>query len=193
MKKLMYYISVVCLLCMVGLMGTPARAHADFPERPVAFVVIDHDGDVNGAVYKEWRSVVKWAYHFPYYKITDGGAAQQLTGKLVSEDVKLDKKSLATIAKESGNDVVVIARIYDMDENMTSGFGFRFDEHETYVIVELRADLFVYKVDGDKFLQKRIRERDVRDLGNFEHPEETLKWELSKIVNTMEGRPIIGE
>ena len=192
MKKLLYYLSCVLLLAAFAFTGVP-KAYADFPERPVAFVVIDHDGGVNGAVYKEWRSVVKWAYHFPYYKITDEGAAQTLTRKFVTSGVKLDKDSLATIAKESGNDVVVVARVYALREDLTSGFGFRFDEPETYVIVEASADLFVYKKDGDKFLKKRLRERDIRDMGNVEHPVETVKWALSKLVNTMEDRPIIGE
>ena len=46
--------------------------------------------------------------------------------------------------------------------------------------------------DDDKFLKEKVRERDLRDMGNYQHPEETIKWELSKLVNTMEGRPIIG-
>ena len=52
--------------------------------------------------------------------------------------------------------------------------------------------MFVYKKDGDKFLKKKLRERELKEIGTVEHPEETIKWELSKLVNTMEGRPIIG-
>lgn len=29
-------------------------------------------------------------------------------------------------------------------------------------------------------------------MGNYEKPQETIKWELSKLVNQMENRPIIG-
>ncbi len=87
-------------------------------------------------------------------------------------------------------DVLVIARIYAMDETIVTGWG-RFND-DTYVRVEASADLYVYKKDGDKFLQKRLRERGLRDMGNYDKPVETIKWELSKIVNTMEGRPIIG-
>ena len=46
---------VLCTLLM------PLGAYADFPERPVGFVVIDQDGGVDGAMYKSWRQVVKWA------------------------------------------------------------------------------------------------------------------------------------
>ena len=72
-----------------------------------------------------------------------------------------------------------------------TGFTFR-DDDDTYVKTSACVDLFVYKKDGNKFLKKKLRERHLRDIGNVEHPEETIKWELSKIVNTMEGRPIIG-
>ena len=62
--------SGICLL-VYSLM--PQTARADFAERPVGFVVIDQDGGVDGAVYKEWRQMVKLAYRFPYYQIIDGG------------------------------------------------------------------------------------------------------------------------
>ena len=73
MKKLMHFLG--CLLMMMVMAATvlPQAANAEFAERPVGFVVIDQDGDVNGTVYKSWRQVVKWAYHFPYYQIIDGG------------------------------------------------------------------------------------------------------------------------
>ena len=67
----------------------------------------------------------------------------------------------------------------------------RFD-HDTYVRVVADADLFVYKKDGNKLLKKRVRESGLRDMGNYDKPAETIKWQLSKLVNTMENKPIIG-
>ena len=191
MKKLLHFLG--CLLMMVAVAATalPERAAAEFPERPVGFVVIDQDGDVNGSVYKTWRQVVKWAYHFPYYQIIDGGAPQKLVSEAVRTGAKLDKASLSALAEKSKVDVLVVARVYELDEYIVSGFIMR-EDTDTYVQTSACADLFVYKKDGDKFLKKKMRERHMRDIGNVEHPEETIKWELSKIVNTMEGRPIIG-
>lgn len=191
MQKLLRFLG--CLLMLLAVTATilPERAAAEFPERPVGFVVIDQDGDVNGAVYKTWRQVVKWAYHFPYYQIMDGGAPQELVSEAVRTGVKLDKSSLAALAENSKMDVLVVARIYELDEYMVSSLFLR-DDGDTYVKTAACADLFVYKKDGDKFLKKKLRERHLREIGNVEHPEETIKWELSKIVNTMEGRPIIG-
>ena len=191
MKKLMHFLGCLLMMLAVTITALPSEARAEFPERPVGFVVIDQDGDVNGQVYKTWRQVVKWAYHFPYYQIIDGGTPQELVSDAVRSGVKLDKASLQALAEKSKVDVLVVARIYELDEYIVTSIIFR-EDNDTYVRTSACADLFVYKKDGDKFLEKKLRERELKEIGTVEHPEETIKWELSKLVNTMEGRPIIG-
>ena len=193
MKNIKWLLQV-CFLAVFAFLFTavlPQTARADFAERPVGFVVIDQDGGVDGAVYKEWRQMVKLGYRFPDYQIIDGGEAQKLVSQAVRDGVKLDVASLAALAEKSKMDVLVVARIYEMDESLVSGWGFRFD-HDTYVRVVADADLFVYKKDGNKLLKKRVRESGLRDMGNYDKPAETIKWQLSKLVNTMENKPIIG-
>ena len=191
MKKLMHFLGCLLMVMAMAVTALPREARAEFPERPVGFVVIDQDGDVNGAVYNTWRQVVKWAYPFPYYQIIDGGAPQELVSDAVRTGAKLDKDSLAALAEKSKVDVLVVARVYELDEYIVPSLSLR-EDNDTYVKTSACADLFVYKKDGNKFLKKKLRERELREIGNVEHPEETIKWELSKIVNTMEGRPIIG-
>ncbi|WP_419564096.1 hypothetical protein [Phascolarctobacterium succinatutens] len=193
MKKFKWLLQV-CFLAVFAFLFTavlPQTARADFAERPVGFVVIDQDGGVDGAVYKEWRQMVKLGYRFPDYQIIDGGEAQKLVSQAVRDGVKLDAASLAALAEKSKMDVLVVARIYEMDETLVSGWSMRFD-NDTYVRVAASADLFVYKKDGNKFLKKRVRESGLREMGNYEKPAETIKWQLSKLVNTMENKPIIG-
>lgn len=193
MKKIKWLLQICFLVVFVSLFTAlvPQAARADFEERPVGFVVIDQDGGVDGAVYKEWRQMVKLAYRFPYYQIIDGGEAQKLVSQAVRDGVKLDAASLSALAEKSKTDVLVVARIYEMDETLVSGWSMRFD-NDTYVRVAASADLFVYKKDGNKLLKKRVRESGLRDMGNYEKPAETIKWQLSKLVNTMENKPIIG-
>ena len=193
MKKIKWLLQICFLVVFASLFTAmvPQTAQADFAERPVGFVVIDQDGGVDGAVYKEWRQMVKLGYRFPDYQIIDGGEAQKLVSQVVRDGVKLDAASLAALAEKSKMDVLVVARIYEMDESLVSGWGFRFD-HDTYVRVVADADLFVYKKDGNKLLKKRVRESGLREMGNYEKPAETIKWQLSKLVNTMENKPIIG-
>ena len=182
----------VCLITILTAGVGPQAAHADFPERPVGFVVIDQDdGGVDGAMYKSWRQVVKWAYHFPYYQLIEGGEPLQVVSDAVDRNLEFNKATLQALTEKSKVDVLVVARIYALDETMVNGWGFRFD-NDTYMRVIAFADLYVYKKDGDKFLKRRVRENGVHELGNYEKPEETIKWQLSKLVNTMEGRPIIG-
>lgn len=193
MKKFKWLLQV-CFLAVFASLFTalvPQTARADFAERPVGFVVIDQDGGVDGAVYKEWRQMVKLGYRFPDYQIIDGGEAQKLVSQAVRDGVKLDAASLAALAEKSKIDVLVVARIYEMDETLVSGWSMRFD-NDTYVRVAASADLFVYKKDGNKFLKKRVRESGLREMGNYEKPAETIKWQLSKLANTMENKPIIG-
>lgn len=193
MKKIRWLLQI-CFLAVFAFLFTavlPQTARADFAERPVGFVVIDQDGGVDGAVYKEWSQMVKLGYRFPDYQIIDGGEAQKLVSQAVRDGVKLDAASLAALAEKSKMDVLVVARIYEMDETLVSGWSMRFD-NDTYVRVAASADLFVYKKDGNKFLKKRVRESGLREMGNYEKPAETIKWQLSKLVNTMENKPIIG-
>lgn len=193
MKKFKWLLQV-CFLTVFAFLFTAVlsqTARADFAERPVGFVVIDQDGGVDGAVYKEWRQMVKLGYRFPDYQIIDGGEAQKLVSQAVRDGVKLDAASLAALAEKSKMDVLVVARIYEMDETLVSGWSMRFD-NDTYVRVVADADLFVYKKDGNKLLKKRVRESGLREMGNYEKPAETIKWQLSKLVNTMENKPIIG-
>ena len=188
LKQFLY--GLLLVLCTTVLL--PQAAHADFPERPVGFVVIDQDdGGVDGAMYKSWRQVVKWAYHFPYYQLIEGGEPLQVVSDAVDKNLEFNKATLQALTEKSKVDVLVVARIYALDETMVNGFGFRFD-NDTYMRVIAFADLYVYKKDGDKFLKRRVRESGVHELGNYEKPEETIKWQLSKLVNTMEKRPIIG-
>ena len=94
----------------------------------------------------------KLGYRFPDYQIIDGGEAQKLVSLAVRDGVKLDAASLAALAEKSKMDVLVVARIYEMDETLVSGWSMRFD-NDTYVRVAASADLFVYKKDGNKFLK----------------------------------------
>lgn len=191
MRKLVSLLAAV-LFVLASIVVLPQNVLAAFAERPVGFVVMDHTGDVDGAMYKSLRSMVKMPYHFPDYKIIDGGLPQQVVTDVLRDDVKVDKKLMSALAEKSKVDVLVVARIYAMDERIVNGWIGSWEDNDTYVLVEASADFFVYKKADDKFLKKRLRERDVKDMGNYERPQETIKWALSDIVNDMEGRPRIG-
>ena len=188
MKKLFTVLTL--LLVMIFGIGAPQTAQAAFYEKPVGFVVIDKSGNLDAATYKEWRTVTKWAYRFPDYKIVENGVPQEVVGSVLSKKVKVDNALLKVLADESKVDVLVIVKVYDMNDTIVSGFSSREDDGP-FVLVELSADLYVYKKDGDKLLKKRLRERELKDMGNYERPQVTIKWDLANLVNKMEGRPKI--
>ena len=72
-----------------------------------------------------------------------------------------------------------------------AGNDMRNEDGSTYVRTVLNADIYVYRKDGDRFSKKRIRENEIKELGNQTAPEETMKWAISKQVNIMENRPVI--
>ena len=189
LKKLFTYIFTV--LAVAGLwLGVPQQASAEFPEKPIAFVVLDHSGNVDGPIYKEFRSVAKLIYNFPYYQLQDGGVAQEKLAALVNSKQKLNAVTLAQVAEEAQLEGIVVAHIYEMDERRIIRSSFR-DMDDDLVRVTAWADLMVYRKDGNRFLMKKLRESNVREIGDYDHPDYTIKWELSKVINTLEGKEII--
>ena len=188
MKKLFAVLTL--LLVMIFGIGAPQTAQAAFDEKPVGFVVIDKSGNLDMPTYKEWRTVTKWAYRFPNYKLVENGLPQEIVGNVLSKKVKVDNALLKALADESKMDVLVIVKVYDMNDTIVSGFSSREDDGP-FVLVELSADMYVYKKDGNKLLKKRFREREIKDMGNYDRPQETIKWALANLVNKMEGRPKI--
>lgn len=189
MKKIFAVLTL--LLVMIFGIGAPQTAQAAIEERPVGFVVIDKSGDVTAADYKQWRTVTRWAYRFPNYKIVDSGEPEKIVGNALLKNVKVTPELLATLAEESKVDVLVIVKVYAMSDHIVSGGMSPFDDGGPYVLLDLSVDLYVYKQDGNKFLKKRLRERELKDMGNYDKPAETIKWDLANLVNKMEGRPKI--
>lgn len=189
MKRLFTYIFM--LLALVGCcLGGPMEARADFAEKPIAYVVVDHSGQVDGAVYKDFRSVVKLAYYFPHYKLMDGGQAQELVVDLINRKQKLNAQNLALVAEQAKLEGVVVARVYDMAQYRLPRIDFRGDMEDLERTIAM-ADLMVYRKTGNKFLMKKVREDNVTTMGAADAPDYTIKWMLSRVVNTVEGREIL--
>lgn len=187
MKKLFYILTLVMVM-MLGCL----TAHADFPERPVGLVVLDYGRNVDTVCYKQnIYAPVRWAYHFPFYKIHDDENLTNSVADVLQGNVKVTPALMRELAEKNKMDVLVVAKVYELSEVMVStGMGWRHDPG-LYTRVTCWADLYCYRVDKDKLLTKKLRERFLSE-GGYERPQDTIKWQLSKLVNTMEGRPIIG-
>ena len=157
MKKLFAVLTL--LLVMIFGIGAPQTAQAAFEEKPVGFVVIDKSGNLDMPTYKEWRTVTKWAYRFPNYKLVENGLIQE-TRQHVNKKVKVDNVLLAWLMKAKWT--LVIDKVYDMND-YRKRFSSREDDGP-FVLVS--HDMYVYKRRRQTF-EKRFREREIKDMGNM--------------------------
>ena len=128
------------LLTIVAIVPNTAAAFAD---QPVAFVVFDNSGNVTQQVYKMWREPVRWAYHFPDFKLVDTDRTKKVTeeniftghGKSV-----VDQSVTRKIAEEIPAEALVLVIVHDMYEQMVQGMIWRNEDGSTYVRTVLNAD-----------------------------------------------------
>ena len=193
MKKLNIFVVIAFICC--AFIGVTPRAFAAFAEQPVTLVVFDRSGNVTQSVYRSWREPVRWAYHFPDFKMVDNTTAKAVAAEKIftpKGKVKIDAAVMQSIAEEAQLEALVLVMVDDLDSYMVNRFfGFRNDFDDTYIETIANADIYVYRHDGNRFSKKEVYERDVEPMGNQKDPVDIMKWAICKQVNLMEGRPII--
>lgn len=193
MKKLNIIMLIAFICC--AFIGVTPRAYADFAEQPATLVVFDRSGNVTQKVYRIWREPVRWAYHFPNFKMVDNATAKAVAAEKIftpKGKVKIDAAVMQSIAEEAQLEALVLVMVDDLDSYMVNRFfGFRSDFDDTYIETIANADIYVYRHDGNRFSEKEIFERDIEPMGNEKDPVDIMKWAICKQVNLMEGRPII--
>ena len=193
MKKLNIFLVIAFICC--AFIGVMPRAFAAFAEQPATLVVFDRSGNVTQSVYRSWREPVRWAYHFPDFKMVDNATAKAVAAEKIftpKGKVKIDAAVMQSIAEEAQLEALVLVMVDDLDSYMVNRFfGFRNDFDDTYIETIANADIYVYRHDGNRFSKKEVYERDVEPMGNQKDPVDIMKWAICKQVNLMEGRPII--
>lgn len=193
MKKLNIFVVIAFICC--AFIGVTPRAFAAFAEQPATLVVFDRSGNVTQSVYRSWREPVRWAYHFPDFKMVDNATAKAVAAEKIftpKGKVKIDAAVMQSIAEETQLEALVLVMVDDLDSYMVNRFfGFRNDFDDTYIETIANADIYVYRHDGNRFSKKEVYERDVEPMGNQKDPVDIMKWAICKQVNLMEGRPII--
>lgn len=193
MKKFNLFL-VLALICF-AVVGTAPKAFAAFAEQPAALVVFDRSGNVTQNVYRNWREPVRWAYHFPDFKLVEPDTAKVVAAEKIftgKGKAKVDAAVMQSIAEEAQLEALVLVMVDNLDSRMVNRFfGFRSDFDDTYIETIADADIYVYRHDGNRFSKKSVFERDIEPMGNEKDPVDIMKWAICKQVNLMEGRPII--
>lgn len=181
------------LLVFVSVFTMCNRSEAAFEYKPVAFVVIDYSHNAVQEDLLSWREQVRQAYHVPYYEIIKSSEPTDAAMKVIRESglstSKLDKQTLQKIAANIPAKVVVILSVNRMEERLVHSWGFYWhDEGDILQQVIVSADIYIYKEENDKMLMKKLRYFETEDLPISTPASDVIKYELRKLVNTMEGR-----
>ena len=181
------------LLALVSVFTMATRSEAAFEFKPVAFVVIDYSHNAVQEDLLSWREQVRQAYHVPYYEIIKSSEPTDAAMKVIRESglstSKLDKQTLQKIAANIPAKVVVILSVNRMEERLVHSWGFYWhDVGDVLQQVIVSADIYIYKEENDKMLMKKLRYFETEDLPISTPASDVIKYELRKLVNTMEGR-----
>ncbi|MHC1715838.1 MAG: hypothetical protein AB9858_09745 [Acidaminococcaceae bacterium] len=181
------------LLALVSVFTMCIRSEAAFEFKPVAFVVIDYSHNAVQEDLLSWREQVRQAYHVPYYEIIKSSEPTDAAMKVIRESglstSKLDKQTLQKIAANIPAKVVVILGVNRMEERLVHSWGFYWhDEGDILQQVIVSADIYIYKEENDKMLMKKLRYFETEDIPISTPASDVIKYELRKLVNTMEGR-----
>ena len=186
--------------CLLGLFlaffsvfSICTKSEAAFEFKPVAFVVIDYSQNAVQEDLLSWREQVRQAYHVPYYEIIKSSEPTDAAMKVIRESglstSKLDKQTLQKIAANIPAKVVVILSVNRMEERLVHSWGFYWhDVGDVLQQVIVSADIYIYKEENDKMLMKKLRYFETEDLPISTPASDVIKYELRKLVNTMEGR-----
>ena len=181
------------LLALASVFSMCTRSEAAFEFKPVAFVVIDYSQNAVQEDFLSWREQVRQAYHGPYYEIIKSSEPTDAAMKVIRESglstSKLDKQTLQKIAVNIPAKVVVILGVNRMEERLVHSWGFYWhDEGDILQQVIVSADIYIYKEENDKMLMKKLRYFETEDIPVSTPASDVIKYELRKLVNTMEGR-----
>lgn len=181
------------LLALVSVFTMSTRSEAAFEFKPVAFVVIDYSQNATQEDLLSWREQVRQAYHVPYYEIIKSSEPTDAAMKVIRESglstSKLDKQTLQKIAANIPAKVVVILSVNRMEERLVHSWGFYWhDVGDVLQQVIVSADIYIYKEENDKMLMKKLRYFETEDIPISTPASDVIKYELRKLVNTMEGR-----
>ena len=114
-------LAVICLT----FTGAAPKAFAAFAEQPATLVVFDRSGNVTQDVYRIWREPVRWAYHFPDFKMVDNAPAKAAAAEKIftpQGKVKIDANVMKSIAEEAQIEALVLVMVDDLDSYMVNRF-----------------------------------------------------------------------
>lgn len=208
MKTWKKWLMLVC--CLVGslCMMAPARAaeqtaaasqtpgaaatEADpLHRKQIAFVVYDRTGEATASMKAVWKRQVRQAYPRAQYEFLPDPQATEAANAVLSQSGAVDETVMDQIADKAGASVVAILVVRNMEEYYVEPMflaPWDDDGPDTYLRVITGADMYMYKKDTGKFLQKKLRKIETKDVALSVHPQTEIQYALSNLAMKMEGK-----
>lgn len=169
-----------------------AAAEADLLHRKqIAFVVYDRTGEATDSMKAVWKRQVRQAYPRAQYDFLPDPQAAEAAGAVLGQSGAVDETVMDQIADKAGASVVAILVVRNMEEYYVEPMflaPWDDDGPDTYLRVITGADMYMYNKDRGKFLQKKLRKIETKDIALSVHPQTEIQYALSNLAMKMEGK-----
>lgn len=208
MKTWKKWLMLVCCLVASLCMAAPALAaeqtepaaktpgevamEADpLHRKQIAFVIYDRTGEATDSMKAVWKRQVRQAYPRAQYEFLPDPQAAEVANGVLSQSGAVDSAVMDQIADKAGAAVVGILVVRNMEEYYVEPMflaPWDDDGPDTYLRVITGADMYLYKKETGRFLQKKLRKIETKDVALSVHPQTEIQYALSNLAMKMEGK-----
>lgn len=203
MKTWKKWLMLVCCLLMMGTARAAEQAPAatqtpgavateadPLHRKQIAFVVYDRTGEATDSMKALWKRQVRQAYPRAQYEFLPDPQAAEAANAVLGQSGAVDETVMDQIADKAGASVVDILVVRNMEESYVEPMFLApwDDGPDTYLRVITGADMYMYKKDTGKFLQKKLRKIETKDVALSVHPQTEIQYALSNLAMKMEGK-----
>ena len=173
---------------------TPGAAAAEddlLHRKQIAFVVYDRTGKATDSMKAVWKRQVRQAYPRARYGFLPDPQAAEAANAVLGQSGDVDATVMGRIADRAGASVVAILVVRNMEEYYVEPLflaSWDDDGPDTCLRVITGADMYMYRKDTGKFLQKKLRKIETRDIALSVHPQTEIQYALSNLAMKMEGK-----
>lgn len=159
--------------------------------KQIAFVIYDRTGEATDSMKAVWKRQVRQVYPRAQYEFLPDPQAAEVANGVLGQSGAVDASVMDQIADKAGAAVVGILVVRNMEEYYVEPMflaPWDDDGPDTYLRVITGADMYLYKKETGKFLQKKLRKIETKDVALSVHPQTEIQYALSNLAMKMEGK-----
>lgn len=159
--------------------------------KQIAFVIYDRTGEATDSMKAVWKRQVRQAYPRAQYEFLPDPQAAEVANGVLGQSGAVDASVMDQIADKAGAAVVGILVVRNMEEYYVEPMflaPWDDDGPDTYLRVITGADMYLYKKETGKFLQKKLWKIETKDVALSVHPQTEIQYALSNLAMKMEGK-----